>query len=255
MEEFFWKYALFDPNYVYQSGSVTKRVFTLTGVVMLILTLCSFVSYTYVGYLLSDNIIESVLVGSIFSFFIFLFYRMALLTFSWYSHKDHTIQKPKFNSLFIKLVFMTLNILFLVYAMEVLIFKNTIEQYIIQENAIDGIITRIKVLTSHLPLCHLLTFFLWVFFIWPLLGRYFVKKYGSDYDEMKAKHEGGLIRNHFDTFLADYKYTINKVSDGKANGIIYDLMIDPPFNTHFKSKSISTVNEEELFTFLEEKNN
>jgi hypothetical protein len=251
MEEFFWKYASFDPNYVYQSSGITKRIFVLTGVVMLTLAICSFAAYTYVGYLLSDNVLEAALVGLIFSFFIVNFYRMALLTFSWFSHKDQAMQKPKFNSLFIKLVFMTLNILFFIYAMEILIFKDTLEQFIIQENFIDGLITRLKVLTSHMPLCHLLTFFLWVFFIWPLLGRYFVKNYGSDYDEIKAKHECGLIRNHFESFLSDYKHTINKASDGKATGIIYDMMIDPPFDTHLKSKTISTVSEEELFTFLE----
>jgi hypothetical protein len=251
MEEFFWKYASFDPNYVYQSSSTTKRIFVLTGTVMLALTICSFVAYTHLGYLLCDNILGAVLIGLIFSFFILNFYRMALLTFSWFSHKYQSMQKPRFNSLFIKLVFMTLNILFFIYAMEILIFKNTIEQYIIQEKSIDGLITRLKVLTSHIPLCHLLTFLLWVLFIFPLLGRYFVKKYGSDYDEIKVKHEAGLIRYHFATFLSDYEQTIKEISNGKANGIIYDMMIDPPFDCHFKSKTISTVSEEELFTFLE----
>ena len=254
MEDFFWKFSSFDPKYVSLSSSITKRVFTLTGIVLFILACCSFSAYAYVGYLLSDSIIEAAVVGLIFSFFILNFYRMALLTFSWFSHKDQTFQKPKFNSLCIKLVFMTLNILFFIYALELIIFKDTLEQIIAQENAVDGIITRIKIITSHIPLSHLLTFLLWVFFIWPLLGRYFVKKYGSDYDEIKAKDESGIIKSNFNTFLADYKYTIKKVSDGKADGIIYDMMIDPPFNTHFKSKPVTTVSEEELFSFLEGNN-
>jgi hypothetical protein len=251
MEEFFWKFSSFDPKYVSLSNSLTKRVFTLTGVVLFTLVCCSFVSYTYVGFLLSDNIFEAVLVGGIFAFFLLNFYRMALLTFSWFSHKDQKQQNPKFNSLFIKLVFMTMNILFFVYTLELIIFKDTLQEYIIQENAVDGIVTRIKLMTSHIPLSHVLTFLFLVFFLWPLLGRYFVKKYGSDYDELKAKDEAGIIKNHFATFLADYKYTINDLSEGKADGIIFDMMIDPPFNTHFKTKSISTVSEEELFSYLE----
>jgi hypothetical protein len=30
-------------------------------------------------------------------------------------------------------------------------------------------------------------------------------------------------------------------------------MVDPPFDTHFKSKPVSTISEEELFKFFEEK--
>lgn len=191
------------------------------------------------------------LIGMIFSFFLLNFYRMSLLTFSWYSNKSEEIKKPNFNSLFIKLAFMTLNILFFVFGLQLLLFHSALSDIIIQGGMEDGIIYRMKLLTSHYPLSYVLIFLFLGIFMSPLLMRYFMQTCGSDYDEIKAKNEKLLIRAQFDIFLSNYKYLIDKASNSTATDIIYDKMTDPPFDTSLKSNTLIVVSENELFNMLD----
>jgi hypothetical protein len=251
MSEFFWKYSGFDSLYVSQSGRSTRNIFALTGFIIFLCFAGAFISYSYVGNFLFENILFGIIPGCIFAFFILNFYRLALLTFSRYGSEGDKKIKPDSTSSFVKLAFMTLNILFLVYALELVIFQDKLNDLIASNALNDGLVSRLKLLITKIPGIHFLTVLLWIFFIWPLLARYFVPKYGSDYDELKSQSEAISIRINFNEFLNTYKFYIDKNSGGKASGIIYDMMVDPPFNTHFTKPAINDNGKEDLFTYLD----
>lgn len=251
MQEFFWKYASFDPYYLQQSSPKTRKFFFLTGLVLFVLTICSFVSYAYVGYVLYKSIIESIVIGAIFSYLLFNFYRVSLLTFSWQNHKKERIVKSKILSISIKLFFMTLNIFFFLCAFEMFLYRDMLSDYISNSHATDGIFTRLEFLFNKIPSIPPITFCLSIVFTWPLFLRFFSKSFGNDYDLVKANHEAEIIKNQFDSFLIDYRKTIHEISGGKANEIVYDCMIDPPFDVRIGPKKYTTVEDGELFRFLE----
>jgi len=253
MQEFFWKYASCDPFYLQQASPKTRTFFFLTGIVLFSLTICSLVSFTYVGYVLYQNLLEAAIIGITFSYLMFNFYRISLLTFSWHGHKKERIVKSKILSITIKLLFMSLLVFFFLCAFEMFIFRETLSDFISKTNSTDGIFTRLEFLFKKLPSSQFITFILCLLFTWPLLVRFFLKSYSSDYDLVKAKHEKEIIESHYQTFLFNYRNTLAKVSEGKSQDIIYDMMVDPPFDVRLKPKKFSTVGDEALFQFLEKK--
>lgn len=252
MVEFFWKFASFDPYFVNQSNENEKKIFLFMGIVLFLLAILSFISYTYVGYLLLNNIAGSIFIGLIFPFFLINFYRLTLITFSWYKFSDAKIQKPKYLTAIIKILFMSLNILFFIYAFEILLFKDKMNDLIVSKNYVDGIITRIKILYTHFPISQVFSVILWLLFIWPLVVRNFVEKYGCNYDELKLKVEEKQIRKQFNIFLNKYKNKIRVISKNNfEEDTIFDLMIDPPFDIHFSYKLIKIESDEKLFDSLD----
>lgn len=257
MQEFLWKLSAFDPNYVSVCTTKTRTVFILTGLVVLLLVLCSIGSFFFVGYVVSNSLIEGVLAAALFSSIQLNFYRMSLLTVTWHSHNTDISQKPHPSGVALKLILMTLNLLFFIFCFELMLFHQKIEAIIAQDSTLsNGIITRMNLLTTQIPFIGLLTFLLWVFFSWPLLARFFVASYGSEeYDKLKATDETGRIKNSFDQFLVEYKQTLTETSQGAAEDFIYDLMVDAPFNKKLVGNKFIIVKEEKLFAFLDEEPN
>jgi hypothetical protein len=200
---------------------------------------------------LYHNLLEAAIIGLIFSFLLFNFYRISLLTFSWHGHEKERVVKSKILSITIKLTFMSLMIFFFLCAFEIFVFRETLSDYISQTNSTDGIFTRLAFLFKKLPSSQFITFFLCLLFTWPLFVRFFLKSYSSDYDLAKANHEREIIKNNFQAFLFQYRNTLDILSEGKSKDIIYDMMVNPPFDVRLKPKNLATVGEEELFRFLE----
>jgi hypothetical protein len=255
MSDFLFKLASFDPTYAANTDRKTKLYLASCGVVLLLLTVSSFASYTFVGYMLTGNFAEAVVVGFIFSFFLFIFYRLALLNSNRIDHATLSIKKINYVSTTVKLTFMSLNLLFFVYAFEIMLFNETLAEYIIQNQAKDGIINRINLLNKQVRGAGLITFLLWLFFIFPIVVRYLLKAWSIQYDEAKTKFEASKIRNSFSAFQLDYESIIKRHTANKASDIIYKKMIDPPFNCKLQGNSLPVGNEEDLFSYLENKLN
>jgi len=253
MRDFLIRIASFDPIYFSTGNSLASRFAALCGIVQLLLTACAFASYTYVGIMLTENEVEAVMIGAIFSFFLFLFYRLSLLTANRYDYCSETIKKVNVLSTIIKLTFMSLNILFFIYAFEMLLFKDALDDMLQQSQAPDGIIARIRILTGKMPGANFTTFVLYVIFTGPIIGRYLFARLSHEYDFIKTKHEEKLIQSDYHQFLNHYRHWIAFHSQGKAADIIYEQMKNPPFDTSLQQQSIATVVEEELFSYLDQK--
>jgi hypothetical protein len=253
MRDFLMRVASFDPLYFSTSNSLASRYAALCGLVQVLLTVCAFCSYAYVGYLLTNNEVEAAIVGAIFSFFLFIFYRLSLLTSNRYDYCTDTIKKVNVIATFIKLTFMSLNILFFIYAFEMLLCKDALDDMLQQSQAPDGIISRIKILIGKMPGANLMTFVLYIIFMGPIIGRYLFARLSHAYDFTKTKHEEKMIQSAYDSFLHNYTNLIRFHSQGKAADIIYQRMKNPPFDTTLQKQSVATVAEEELYAYLDQK--
>jgi hypothetical protein len=253
MRDYLSRVASFDPKYINENNHTVSLFAAICGALQLILTACAFASYTYVGYLLTNNEVEAIMIGAIFSFFIFLFYRLSLLISSRYEYCSDTMKKVNILSTVIKLLFMSLNILFFIYAFEMLLLKDTLDELMLQYQAPDGIISRMRILSDKLKWANFLTILFYIIFMSPIIGRYLISSLSAAYDYNKTKHEQKFIKDNYNNFIEVYTHWIQTHSQGKAAEIIYHQMKNPPFDMSLEKKPIATVVEDELFTYLDQK--
>lgn len=246
--EWLWNLAAYNPYYARMCSAGTQRYFTLTGMVLLLLCLCSLGFFFFFGYSVLSNPTVGVVSALLFTFIQFNFYRMVLLSISWYPHNARHQAIPNRISSLVKISFISCNILILCFCIVSTVFNSRIEAEILQRGITDGVITRFEMLYEWKGIAGFLTFLFWLFFTWPVISRCYVPAYGGiDYDRIKSEDETGRIKMFYKDFLKKYKYTLHQITEGKARDIIYDNMQDPPFDKRLKAKRKPVLGMDDFF--------
>lgn len=272
-----------DYSIISKCSNKIQVFFSLIGLLVLVILLCSFASALYFTDQLFHSWILDIGVGVIWGYIVTNMYVLFLYTISPTLLPTKIRKKQKINTKQFELVFSMSLRIFIVVLLAIII-AQPINVFILKPNS-TALAFDIKQLLATNSLATLITITVVVIFLLPVYLKYSIRKLGEFYEE-KEKIEKRIISDAYKDFKKEYKHLLENNIENynksvwihsmsyltkleKVNPIAYqkyfaeikneltsekiekyEYWANPPFRTRHKSKTKNVLSEQDLLNHI-----